>query len=157
MEAYGEEEIKGVSPLFHHGQREVTGEWGRWANSTRQESEGELGVQSDVLMETWLHQDIPDNNLSISGFQTVRADWDHTESGQREGGRPAVLVGVILVTLFSSRNSQVILFTLRVFSRCYHGCLHDFNHVSMHSFYIILFFTSMHTRSTCKEKKIPWG
>ncbi|KAI4894307.1 hypothetical protein NFI96_005585 [Prochilodus magdalenae] len=31
--------------------------------------------------ETWLHQDIPDDNVSITGFQTVRADRDCTESG----------------------------------------------------------------------------
>ncbi|XP_049927755.1 uncharacterized protein LOC126407114 [Epinephelus moara] len=42
--------------------------------------------------ETWLHQDIPDNNVSISGFQTVRADRDCTESGKRKGGGLAVLV-----------------------------------------------------------------
>ena len=44
------------------------------------------------FMETWLHQDILDNNVSISGFQTVRADWDCTESGKHKGGELAVLV-----------------------------------------------------------------
>ena len=39
---------------------------------------------------TWLKRDISDNNVSISGFQTVQADQDHTESSQRKGGRPAV-------------------------------------------------------------------
>ncbi|KAI4894907.1 hypothetical protein NFI96_007435 [Prochilodus magdalenae] len=42
--------------------------------------------------ETWLHQDIPDDNVSITGFQTVRADRDCTESGKRKGGGLAVLV-----------------------------------------------------------------
>ncbi|XP_072139306.1 juxtaposed with another zinc finger protein 1b isoform X2 [Mobula birostris] len=31
--------------------------------------------------ETWLHEDIPDQNLSTDGFQTVRADRKCTESG----------------------------------------------------------------------------
>ncbi|KAI4905891.1 hypothetical protein NFI96_014096 [Prochilodus magdalenae] len=42
--------------------------------------------------ETWLHQDIPDDNVSITGFQTVRADRDCTESGKHKGGGLAVLV-----------------------------------------------------------------
>ncbi|KAI4877531.1 hypothetical protein NFI96_027122, partial [Prochilodus magdalenae] len=42
--------------------------------------------------ETWLHQDIPDDNVSVTGFQTVRADLDCTESGKRKGGGLAVLV-----------------------------------------------------------------
>ncbi|KAI4883080.1 hypothetical protein NFI96_000510 [Prochilodus magdalenae] len=45
--------------------------------------------------ETWLHQDIPDDNVSITGFQgggVVRADRDCTESGKRKGGGLAVLV-----------------------------------------------------------------
>ena len=41
---------------------------------------------------TWLHQDLPDHNVFISGLQTVQADRDHTESGQGKGGRLAVLV-----------------------------------------------------------------
>ncbi|KAJ8389955.1 hypothetical protein AAFF_G00112400 [Aldrovandia affinis] len=32
--------------------------------------------------ESWLHLDFPDHNVSIDGFQTVRADRDCTESGQ---------------------------------------------------------------------------
>lgn len=40
--------------------------------------------------ETWLHQDIPDN-VSIDGFQTIRADQSYSESGKRRGGL-AVLV-----------------------------------------------------------------
>lgn len=31
------------------------------------------------FMETWLHKDIPDNNVSIDGFMTVRADRDSAE------------------------------------------------------------------------------
>ncbi len=42
--------------------------------------------------ETWLHQDIPDDNVSIDGFQTVRAGRDSTGSGKRKGGGLAVLV-----------------------------------------------------------------
>ncbi|XP_030581547.1 uncharacterized protein LOC115777725 [Archocentrus centrarchus] len=42
--------------------------------------------------ETWLHQDIPDDNVSIDGFQTIRADRSYTESGKRRGGGLAVLV-----------------------------------------------------------------
>ncbi|KAL6473956.1 hypothetical protein MHYP_G00175170 [Metynnis hypsauchen] len=42
--------------------------------------------------ETWLHQDIPDDNVSIDGFQTIRADRGCTESGKRKGGGLAVLV-----------------------------------------------------------------
>ncbi|KAL6470590.1 hypothetical protein MHYP_G00217090 [Metynnis hypsauchen] len=29
--------------------------------------------------ETWLHQDIPDDNVSIDGVQTIWADWGCTE------------------------------------------------------------------------------
>ncbi|KAI4897881.1 hypothetical protein NFI96_029587, partial [Prochilodus magdalenae] len=60
--------------------------------------------------ETWLHRDIPDDNVSITGFQTVRADRDCTESGKRKGGGLAVLVrtaGAPLVTL-PSRNVSVV-------------------------------------------------
>ena len=42
--------------------------------------------------ETWLHQDNRDHNFSINGFQSVRADRDHTGSGKRKGGGLAVLV-----------------------------------------------------------------
>ena len=61
-----------VSPLFHHGQREVTDDQGQRANSSHQESEGATGEKSDVFTETWLHQDIPGHFISISGLQTVR-------------------------------------------------------------------------------------
>ncbi|KAJ8390513.1 hypothetical protein AAFF_G00103100 [Aldrovandia affinis] len=30
--------------------------------------------------ESWLHKDIPDNNVSVDGFQTVRGDRDCIES-----------------------------------------------------------------------------
>ena len=36
--------------------------------------------------ESWLHQDIPDVNVSIEGFHTIRADRDYTECGKRKGG-----------------------------------------------------------------------
>ena len=66
--------------------------WGRWATTTLVRSQGgEPGLQSDVFTETWLHQEIPDDNISISGLQTVRADRDRTENGQCEGGRLVVL------------------------------------------------------------------
>ncbi len=42
--------------------------------------------------ETWLHQDIPDHNVSIGGFQTVRADRDCNGSGKLKGGGLAVIV-----------------------------------------------------------------
>ena len=40
--------------------------------------------------ETWLHQDILDNNISISGFQTVQADWDCTKNSKHKGGELAI-------------------------------------------------------------------
>ena len=36
--------------------------------------------------ETWLHRDITDQNLSVDGFHTVRADRDCTVSGKQKGG-----------------------------------------------------------------------
>lgn len=42
--------------------------------------------------ETWLNSDIPDHNVSIDGFQIVRADRDCNKSGKRKGGGLAVLV-----------------------------------------------------------------
>ncbi|XP_042070768.1 voltage-dependent N-type calcium channel subunit alpha-1B [Haplochromis burtoni] len=42
--------------------------------------------------ESWLHQDIPDENASVEGFHTVRADRDSIASGKRKGGGLAVLV-----------------------------------------------------------------
>ena len=42
--------------------------------------------------ETWLHRDITDQNVSVEGFHTVRADRDCTESGKWKGGGLAVLV-----------------------------------------------------------------
>lgn len=34
----------------------------------------------------WLHRDIPDHSVTISGFQLVRADRDFTWSYKRKGG-----------------------------------------------------------------------
>ena len=45
-----------------------------------------------MITETWLHQDTPDDKVSISDLQTVWTDQDRTERGQHEGGRLAVLV-----------------------------------------------------------------
>ena len=42
--------------------------------------------------ETWLHEDIPDSNVTVDGFQTVRADRSHRESGKRKGGGLAILI-----------------------------------------------------------------
>ena len=50
--------------------------------------------ESSVLCftETWLHEDIPDVNVTVDGFQTVRADRNHRESGKRKGGGLAILI-----------------------------------------------------------------
>ena len=42
--------------------------------------------------ESWLISDIPDNNVSIDGFQTVRADRDCKDSGKSKGGGLVVLI-----------------------------------------------------------------
>ncbi|KAF7664853.1 hypothetical protein LDENG_00161750 [Lucifuga dentata] len=42
--------------------------------------------------ETWLHDHIHDSNVTITGFQTVRADRSRYESGKRKGGGLALLV-----------------------------------------------------------------
>ena len=47
---------------------------------------------SAALMFGIFFQDIPDDNISISGLQTVWANWDRTENGRCKGGRLAVLV-----------------------------------------------------------------
>lgn len=44
------------------------------------------------LTETWLHEQIPDSNVTIPGFQTVRADRDTIATGKKKGGGLAVLV-----------------------------------------------------------------
>ena len=117
-----------------------------WHGSTCQESEGVWVVQSDVFMETWLHQDIPDDNISISGLQTVQADQDHTKSGKHEGGRFADLMfssattGVILVTLTAKNKSFSRMLNCWLLgsghiiargglTRRYRSCLRDFHHV----------------------------
>ncbi|XP_025758196.1 uncharacterized protein LOC112843545 [Oreochromis niloticus] len=42
--------------------------------------------------ESWMHQNIPDDNASMEGFHTVRADRDSITSGKRKGGGLAVFV-----------------------------------------------------------------
>ncbi|CAN9505300.1 unnamed protein product [Ophioblennius macclurei] len=42
--------------------------------------------------ETWLHSDIPNDNVTIAGFQTAQADRDCITSSKKKGGRRAVLV-----------------------------------------------------------------
>ncbi|TWW68204.1 hypothetical protein D4764_19G0000020 [Takifugu flavidus] len=42
--------------------------------------------------ETWLHGLIPDSNVTIAGFTTVRADRDTTAAGKKKGGGLAVFV-----------------------------------------------------------------
>ena len=42
--------------------------------------------------DTWLHEQIPDSNVTIPGFQTVRADRDTAATGKKKGGGLAVLV-----------------------------------------------------------------
>ncbi|TWW66964.1 hypothetical protein D4764_02G0000050 [Takifugu flavidus] len=42
--------------------------------------------------ETWLHGLIPDSNVTITGFTTVRADRDTTAAGKKKGGGLAVFV-----------------------------------------------------------------
>lgn len=41
--------------------------------------------------ETWLHSHIPDHNVTVPGFRTVRADRD-VRSGKKKGGGVALLV-----------------------------------------------------------------
>ena len=50
--------------------------------------------ESSILCftETWLHEQIPDSNVTVPGFQTVRADRDTTATGKKKGGGLAVLV-----------------------------------------------------------------
>ena len=60
--------------------------------------------------ETWLHQDISDDNIFMSGLQDVRAFRGRIESDNREGSRLDVLVtnrgcDVILVTLTAKNGS----------------------------------------------------
>ncbi|KAI9999393.1 hypothetical protein NQD34_018253 [Periophthalmus magnuspinnatus] len=42
--------------------------------------------------ETWLHEDVPDDNVTIAGFSTVRADRDRASTGKSRGGGLALLV-----------------------------------------------------------------
>ena len=50
--------------------------------------------ESSVLCftETWLREDTPDGNVTVDGFQTVRADRSHRESGKKKGGGLAILI-----------------------------------------------------------------
>lgn len=42
--------------------------------------------------ETWLHQDVPDNNIALAGFETIRADPDFAACGKQKGGGLAVFI-----------------------------------------------------------------
>ena len=39
-----------------------------------------------------LHEYIPDSNTTVDGFQTVRTNRNHRESGKRKGGGLAILI-----------------------------------------------------------------
>lgn len=39
-----------------------------------------------IFSESWLHTDIPEHNVTISEFQTVRANRDCSESSEHKGG-----------------------------------------------------------------------
>ncbi|TWW80174.1 hypothetical protein D4764_10G0012040 [Takifugu flavidus] len=45
-----------------------------------------------TIVETWLHGLIPDSNVMIAGFSTVRVDRDTTAAGKKKGGGLAVFV-----------------------------------------------------------------
>ncbi|KAI4894740.1 hypothetical protein NFI96_006104 [Prochilodus magdalenae] len=95
--------------------------------------------------ETWLHQDIPDDNVSITGFQTVRADRDCTESGKRKGGGLAVLVNnrwcspghITIKERICCPDIELLAVGLRPyylpreFSHVVVVAVRDFNHVTM--------------------------
>ena len=104
--------------------------------------------------ETWLHQDRPNDHVSISGLQTVGADQDapRTVSG-KEGDLlfSSTTVGVILITL-TAKNGSVgrtlncwllesghIIYQ-GVLTRSYCSCLRDFNHISASPFVFSLLF-----------------
>ncbi|XP_072107523.1 mitochondrial peptide methionine sulfoxide reductase isoform X1 [Mobula birostris] len=73
---------------------------------------------------TGLHEDIPDQNFSMDGFQTVRADWKCTESGKRKG------VGCLLFWLTTDGAIWVILRSRNVFvDRILNFLLLDFGHI----------------------------
>ena len=114
------------------------------------------GVQSDVFTETWLKQDIPDDNISISGLQTVRDNRDHTGSvvNVKEGDLlfSSTTVGVILVTLTSKNGSVAQTLNCRLlgsghiispgsFHMPLRSCLSDLNHISAYSFLFFHFYT----------------
>ncbi|XP_062929151.1 uncharacterized protein LOC134359581 [Mobula hypostoma] len=75
--------------------------------------------------ETGLHEDIPDQNFSMEGFQTVRADRKCTESGKRKG------VGGLLFWLTTDGAILVILRSRNVFvDRILNFLLLDSGHIS---------------------------
>lgn len=47
-----------------------------------------------IFTESWQHTDIPEHNVIIGGFQTVRANRDCTESDKRKGGGLSVFVNI---------------------------------------------------------------
>ncbi len=89
--------------------------------------------------ETWLHQDIPNDNVSIDGFQTVRADRDSTGSGKRKGGGLAVLVNnkwcnpahITIKERVCSRDSELLAVGLRPYY-----LPREFSHVVMVTVYV---------------------
>ena len=63
--------------------------------------------ESSVLCftEMWLREDTPDGNVTVDGFQTVRADRSHRESGKKKGGGLAnclfIYVSLYFILFFS--------------------------------------------------------
>ncbi|XP_062910310.1 uncharacterized protein LOC134349633 [Mobula hypostoma] len=74
--------------------------------------------------ETWLHEDIPDQNFYMEGFQTVRADRKCTDSSKRKG------VGGLLFWLTTDDAILVILRSRNVFvARILNFLLLDSSHI----------------------------
>lgn len=44
------------------------------------------------LTETWSNEEIPDSDVTVTGFQTMRADRNQQLSGKRKDGGLALLV-----------------------------------------------------------------
>ncbi|XP_062886816.1 uncharacterized protein LOC134336481 [Mobula hypostoma] len=73
---------------------------------------------------TELHEDIPDQNFSMDGFQTIPADWKSTESGKRKG------VGCLLFWLTTDGAIQIILRSRNMFvDGILNFLLLDFGHI----------------------------
>ena len=116
-----------------------------------------------------MEQDRPDHNISISGFQTFQAEQDGTESGQHKGGRLAVLIdsswcnpGHIINIKERICCPDVELLAVRLRSYYCPGSSHVFTVVvyetsTMSVLGPFVLFTSMLTRSNCKEAISPWG